>query len=74
MAVRAQPDHAPSNALVAAAAAFVDNSTAMRDAIARLRQIIPELRVSGLKEFVPIRRPEHFSLWAEGLRKAGLPE
>jgi len=74
MASRAQPDHAPSIALVAASSALAEDRAATRDAIARLRQLMPELRASGLKEFVPIRRSEHFSLWADSLRKAGLPE
>jgi tetratricopeptide (TPR) repeat protein len=74
MAGRVQPDHAPSVALAAASGAIIHNRAATRDAIARLRQLIPELRVSGLKDFVPIRRSEHFNLWADGLRRAGLPE
>ena len=74
MAGRAQPDHAPSIALVAASDALVDNRSATGGAIVRLRQLMPGLRASVLKDFVPIRRPEHFSLWADGLRKAGLPE
>ena len=74
MAGRAQPDHAPSIALVAASGALVDNRSATGGAIVRLRQLMPGLRASVLKDFVPIRRPEHFSLWADGLRKAGLPE
>jgi len=74
MAGRAQPDHAPSIALVAASGALVDNRSATGGAILRLRQLMPRLRASVLKDFVPIRRPEHFSLWADGLRKAGLPE
>jgi TolB-like protein len=74
MAGRAQPDHAPSIALVAASSALVDNGAASGAAMRRLRQLMPELRASGLKDFVPIRRTEHFSLWADGLRKAGLAE
>jgi len=30
--------------------------------------------MSNLKDWFPIRRPEHFAIWADGLRKAGLPE
>ncbi len=43
-------------------------------AMARLRQLNPALRLSNLKELLPIRRPQDFDRWAEGLRKAGLPE
>jgi TolB-like protein len=74
MASRAQPDHVPSIALVAASSALIENRDTTRDAMARLDQLMPELRVSDLKGFVPIRRPEHFKLWADALRKAGLPE
>jgi hypothetical protein len=42
--------------------------------MARLRRIDPALRMSNLKDWFPIRRPEHFARWAEGLRSAGLPE
>jgi hypothetical protein len=40
----------------------------------RLSQLDPGLRVSNLKDWVPIRRPEDFAKWSDGLRKAGLPE
>ena len=43
-------------------------------AMARLRQIDPALRVSNLQELTPLRRPEDIARYAEGLRKAGLPE
>ena len=42
--------------------------------MARLRQLMPDLRISNLKELFPIRRTEDFDRWTEGLRKAGLPE
>ena len=37
-------------------------------------RLMPELRISNLKDLLPIRRAEDFDRWAEGLRKAGLPE
>jgi hypothetical protein len=45
-----------------------------KTALVRLRQLDPALRISNLEEVIPIRQPEHFAIWAEGLRKAGLPE
>jgi adenylate cyclase len=42
--------------------------------MARLRQISPTLRVSNLKEQNPLQRPEDLAKYAEGMRKAGLPE
>jgi hypothetical protein len=43
-------------------------------AIARLRQVDPTLRVSSVRDRVPLRRPEDVAKFAEGLRLAGLPE
>jgi tetratricopeptide (TPR) repeat protein len=42
--------------------------------MARLREIDPALRISSLQEVTPLRRPQDVALYAEGLRKAGLPE
>jgi hypothetical protein len=39
-----------------------------------LRELDPALRVSSLKLWLPFDRPEHFATFADGLRKAGLPE
>jgi hypothetical protein len=43
-------------------------------AMARLREIDPTLRVSDLRDLTGIRRPVDLARYAEGLRKAGLPE
>jgi TolB-like protein/Tfp pilus assembly protein PilF len=40
----------------------------------RLRQIDPTLRISNLRELTPLRRPEDVARYADGMRKAGLPE
>jgi len=45
-----------------------------QNAVSRLRQLDPALRVSDLKEIIPLRRQQDFARYAEGLRKAGLPE
>jgi len=55
-------------------AALVGNQAAAAKAMAHLRQLTPDLCISNLKDLFPIRRPEDFDRWAEGLRKAGLPE
>ena len=34
----------------------------------------PTLRISNLRDFLPFGRQEDFDRWAEGLRRAGLPE
>jgi hypothetical protein len=43
-------------------------------AIERLRKLQPELRIADLKHQVPLRRPIDAAKYADGLRKAGLPE
>jgi tetratricopeptide (TPR) repeat protein len=43
-------------------------------AMKQLRELDPTLRISNLKDWLPIHRPEHASIFAEGLRNAGLPE
>ena len=42
--------------------------------MARLRQLDPALKVSNLSDVIPVRRAEDLTKFAEGLRKAGLPE
>ena len=42
--------------------------------MARMRELDPVLRISNLKDLLPLRRVEDFAKWAEALRKAGLPE
>jgi TolB-like protein len=43
-------------------------------AIDELRRLDPALRVSNVTDWLPIRRPEHLSIFADGLRQAGLAE
>jgi TolB-like protein/Tfp pilus assembly protein PilF len=65
----------PANLRVAAASnALSGRLEKARDAMAYLRQLDPALRVSNLTERVPLRRPDDLARFAEGLRKAGLPE
>jgi hypothetical protein len=43
-------------------------------AMAKLRQLDPGLRLSNLRNSQPIRQPEDYARWEDGLRLAGLPE
>jgi tetratricopeptide (TPR) repeat protein len=43
-------------------------------AMARLRKLDPLLRVGNLRDWLPIQRAEHLAMFADGLRRAGLPE
>jgi adenylate cyclase len=70
-----QPDWAASWRLAAIAYAQSGRSVEAREAIARLREIDPGLRLCNLARVVlPFRRPEDLARYTEGLRKAGLPE
>ena len=62
-------------AIAAASNALAGRPEEAQKAMARLRQLDPELRVSNLKDRIGwFRRPEDFAKYADGLRKAGLPE
>jgi tetratricopeptide (TPR) repeat protein len=74
MSIRGQPDYFLAIFVAAASAALVGDDVAAKKAMTRLRQIMPELRISNLRDHVPIRRSQDFERWAEGLRQAGLPE
>jgi len=73
-AMREQPNSLIATCAAAASAALSGRHDEAQKAMARLRQLNPALRVSNLKDLFPIRRSEDFTKWADGLRKAGLPE
>ena len=45
-----------------------------RRAMRHLRRLDPALRISNLEDWVLLHRPEDLATFADGLRKAGLPE
>lgn len=61
-------------AILAATHALSGRLDEARRAMAQLRALDPALSISNLKDWLPIHRQEHLSLFADGLRKAGLPE
>jgi TolB-like protein/Flp pilus assembly protein TadD len=61
-------------AIIAASHALAGRADEARRAMDHLRQLDPTLRVSNLADWLPIRRPEDLATFADGLRKAGLPE
>jgi tetratricopeptide (TPR) repeat protein len=70
-----QPDWATSWRMAAIAYALSDRIVEAREAMTRLREIDPGLRLSNLARVAPpFRRPEDLARFTEGLRKAGLPE
>ena len=63
-----------SPCIAAASSALAGRPEDAHKAMARVRQLGPDLRLSNLKDLLPIRRSEDFVKWEEGMRKAGLPE
>jgi TolB-like protein len=68
------PSLLPPAVLVAASHALNGHTDKARLAMQRLHELDPSLRVSNLKDWLPIQRPEDFARLADGLRLAGLPE
>lgn len=73
-AVRDLPSLLLATAVRAASLALAGRSVEARRAMDRLRELDPELRLSGLEGWLPIRRTENFRILVDGLRRAGLPE
>ena len=81
-AASAQADEAFRNLptfLLAAAVAAASHTLAGRPdegkkAMAQVRKLDPLLRISNLGDWLPIRRAEDLATFADGLRRAGLPE
>jgi hypothetical protein len=61
-------------AVVAASHTLAGRIDEGRRAMDHLRKLDPTLRISGLKDWLLIRRPEDLAVFADGLRRAGLPE
>ncbi|WP_429211688.1 winged helix-turn-helix domain-containing tetratricopeptide repeat protein [Metapseudomonas resinovorans] len=68
------PSLLPPVALVAASHALAGRMDKAQQAMQRLRQLDPSLRLSNLTDWLPIKRPEDLALFTNGLRLAGLPE
>ncbi|WP_194790929.1 winged helix-turn-helix domain-containing tetratricopeptide repeat protein [Pseudomonas sp. UFMG81] len=61
-------------ALLAASLALGGRQAEASQAMARLRQLDPQLRASRLREWLPIHRDEDLARFVQGLRLAGLPD
>jgi TolB-like protein len=73
-AIRDLPTFLAAVAVLAASHALAGRTEEGRRAMQHLRKLDPELRISNLKDWIPIQRTGDFAKWADGLRKAGLPE
>ena len=74
MALQDNPDYQTGLRYAAASNAMAGRPEQAHEAIARLRQLNPALRVSDLKDQAGHRWAEDLSRLEEGLRQAGLPE
>ena len=72
-AVREQSNFLVSRCVAAASGALAGRLAEAEKAMAHLRELNPALRLSNIRDLVPLRRSEDFNRWAEGLRIAGLP-
>jgi adenylate cyclase len=70
-----QPNWATALRVAAIAYALADRSIEAREAMTRMRELDPALRLGNLERVAsPFRRPEDLARYTEGLRRAGLPE
>lgn len=60
--------------IIAASHALAGRTDEARRAMHHLRRLDPALRISNLRDWLPIHRPEDLATFADGLRRAGLPE
>jgi TolB-like protein/class 3 adenylate cyclase len=60
--------------ILAASHALAGRPDQAARAMTDLRRLDPVLRVSNLRDWLPIRRPKDLATFADGLRKAGLPD
>ena len=68
------PSFLAAVSLVAASHALAGRMDKAKQAMQRVLTLDPSLRVSNLKDWLPIHRPEDLARFADGLRLAGLPE
>jgi catechol 2,3-dioxygenase-like lactoylglutathione lyase family enzyme len=73
-ALQESPNLHPALRIAAASNALLDRKEDAQNAMARLRQIDPALRIADLETLTPVCRTEDIARYAEGLRRAGLPQ
>jgi TolB-like protein/tetratricopeptide (TPR) repeat protein len=72
--MRENPNFLLAIRISAASNALAGRLERAREGIARALECNPDLRISNLRDLAPFRRAEDLAMFAEGLRKAGLPE
>lgn len=74
MAIREQPTFFPALRNAAASYALTGRLDLAKQALGRVLQADPQMRVSNVSQRVPLRRPDDLARYLEALRLAGLPE
>ena len=73
-AYRDMPSFLIVTATIAASHALAGRTEEAQRSMLQLRNLDPALRLSNLKDWLPFQRPADFTTFAEGLRRAGLPD
>ena len=73
-AYRNLPSFLMAASIIASSHALAGRTEEARRAMEDIRGLDPNLRVSNLRDWLPIHGAAHLAAFAEGLRKAGLPE
>ena len=73
-AIWEQTNYLTTLVIAAASNALAGHPAEAQKTMARLREFYPTLRVSNVKDWASLRRPEDLARLEEGLRKAGLPD
>ncbi len=73
-AFRHLPSFLVPASIIASSHALAGRTDHARQAMRHLRQLDPMLRISNLKDWLPLRRAEDLDRFKDGLRRAGLPE
>ena len=73
-ALRERPNYLAAIRELGAANALAGRLPEAQKAMAHLRAVDPAMRVSTVKDWVPLRRSDDLAKLEDGLRKAGLPE
>jgi hypothetical protein len=60
--------------IIAASHALAGRTDEAKQAAQHLHELDPTLRIANLRDWLPIQRPQDLAVFADGLRKAGLPE
>ena len=74
MALRELPDLIPALRMAAASDASAGRMDSAKKTMARMRQVDPTRSIANLGDVLGPYGPEEFAKYAEGVRKAGLPE